>query len=256
VNNGRELQRRNSNRAASPAREDPLKKTRRQKISQNKRRACFGRLAFHVVDFKYCPRQNVCNKFPFSTKGREFLCEACLFGLSHSCVLVSSAFASSCSLSSPQSVVAHALCATSKSPRQGPRAASMNPLLRYIFIIYFITHIPITLCLDLQVIFGTYYPTTLKNLFNWYCTTHNDQILLLQPIWLKSFIWCEFLSLYAHTPALSPTLTLTPRLILHSNTPIHTHAHTHTHTHTHTGASFFSNSPFSSSPPTDSSIKR
>ncbi|KAJ1435283.1 transmembrane protein 6/97 [Ochromonadaceae sp. CCMP2298] len=69
----------------------------------------------------------------------------------------------------------------------------MNPILRVVFIIYFVTHIPITLTLDLQVIFGKYYPEALQQLFSWYCTTHNDQILLLKPVWLKSFIWAECL---------------------------------------------------------------
>mmetsp|Transcript_7955 Transcript_7955/g.13204 ORF Transcript_7955/g.13204 Transcript_7955/m.13204 type:complete len:161 (+) Transcript_7955:92-574(+) len=69
----------------------------------------------------------------------------------------------------------------------------MNSLLRGIFLVYFATHIPITLSLDLQVILGDYYPEAFQNLFSWYCTTYNDQILGTKPIWLKSFIWAEFL---------------------------------------------------------------
>ena len=69
----------------------------------------------------------------------------------------------------------------------------MNSLLRIIFLVYFVTHIPITLSLDLQVILGEYYPETFRNLASWYIATYNDQLLLLKPTWLKSFIWAELL---------------------------------------------------------------
>jgi len=69
----------------------------------------------------------------------------------------------------------------------------MNDVLRYIFIFYFISHIPITICVDLQAIFGPYYPTDLQNLFTWYLSTFNDQAMKFQPIWLKSFIFAEMI---------------------------------------------------------------
>jgi hypothetical protein len=69
----------------------------------------------------------------------------------------------------------------------------MNSLLRAIFLIYFITHIPITLSLDLQVLFGEYYPESFQSLATWYVSTYNDQLILLKPVWLKSFIWAELL---------------------------------------------------------------
>jgi hypothetical protein len=69
----------------------------------------------------------------------------------------------------------------------------MNSFLRVIFLIYFITHIPITLSLDLQVILGEFYPDSLKALATWYVETYNDQLILLKPVWLKSFIWAELL---------------------------------------------------------------
>ncbi len=68
----------------------------------------------------------------------------------------------------------------------------MNSFARIVFLIYFITHIPITLVLDLQVIFGQYYPPVLQALCQWYINTYNDNLIRTQPIWLKSFIWCEF----------------------------------------------------------------
>ena len=69
----------------------------------------------------------------------------------------------------------------------------MHPVLRAIFLVYFITHIPITLSLDLQVLFGEYYPENFQALASWYIATYNDQLILTKPMWLKSFIWAELL---------------------------------------------------------------
>eukprot|EP01031_Cornospumella_fuschlensis_P035843 gene35843-43473_t len=69
----------------------------------------------------------------------------------------------------------------------------MNELLRLVFLAYFITHIPITLVLDLQVIFGSYYPASLQAVADWYVATYNDQLIARRPIWLQSFILAEFL---------------------------------------------------------------
>jgi hypothetical protein len=69
----------------------------------------------------------------------------------------------------------------------------MNSLLRITFLGYFITHIPITLCLDLQVLFGQHYPPNLQQLFSWYTSTYKDQLLIHKPAWLQSFIWAELL---------------------------------------------------------------
>jgi hypothetical protein len=69
----------------------------------------------------------------------------------------------------------------------------MNSILRWVFLIYFITHIPITLCVDLQVLFGQYYPPALVSLNDWYIATYNDTVIRDKPIWLQSFIWCELL---------------------------------------------------------------
>lgn len=67
----------------------------------------------------------------------------------------------------------------------------MNEFLRTVFIGYFVTHIPITLCIDMQILFGNYYPTTLQSLYKWYYTFFNDQLLRYPPVWLKSFIYAE-----------------------------------------------------------------
>lgn len=73
----------------------------------------------------------------------------------------------------------------------------MNSLLRAVFLVYFITHIPITLCVDMQILFGDVYPAQLQALAQWYVTTYNDQLFQTGPAWLKSFIYAE---LFFQTP--------------------------------------------------------
>eukprot|EP00598_Pedospumella_elongata_P000883 CAMPEP_0184973736 /NCGR_PEP_ID=MMETSP1098-20130426/5397_1 /TAXON_ID=89044 /ORGANISM="Spumella elongata, Strain CCAP 955/1" /LENGTH=157 /DNA_ID=CAMNT_0027496217 /DNA_START=30 /DNA_END=503 /DNA_ORIENTATION=- len=73
----------------------------------------------------------------------------------------------------------------------------MNSLLRIVFLVYFITHIPITILVDLQILFGEHYPEPLQQLFAWYIRTYNDQLVVLKPAWLQSFIWAE---LFAQLP--------------------------------------------------------
>lgn len=71
--------------------------------------------------------------------------------------------------------------------------SKMNDILRGMFIVYFVTHIPISICLDFQVIFGQYYPPNLVALNDWYIANYKDPMISGKPIWLKSFIWAEFL---------------------------------------------------------------
>ena len=67
----------------------------------------------------------------------------------------------------------------------------MHSVLRAVFLIYFLTHIPITICVDMQIILGQYYPAPLQQLFAWYLNTYNDQLCLSKPVWLQSFIYAE-----------------------------------------------------------------
>jgi hypothetical protein len=69
----------------------------------------------------------------------------------------------------------------------------MNSLLKCIFLFYFISHIPITLCVDLQVLFGSHYPQSLQDLNNWYLSTYKDHLIAEKPLWLQSFIVAELL---------------------------------------------------------------
>jgi hypothetical protein len=64
---------------------------------------------------------------------------------------------------------------------------------RLIYLIYFVSHIPITLCIDVQAIFGSFYPTALQELSKWYVSEYNDFLMLNLPTWFRSFIYCEFL---------------------------------------------------------------
>lgn len=67
----------------------------------------------------------------------------------------------------------------------------MNALLKWTLLIYFITHIPITLLVDLQVLFHEHYPKPLQEVFNWYFTTYKDYVIADKGLWLQSFIVAE-----------------------------------------------------------------
>jgi hypothetical protein len=77
----------------------------------------------------------------------------------------------------------------------------MNETLRTVFLVFFGSHIPITLCLDMQAVFGEYYPTPIRSFFLWYATSFLDGgDPLMDPnrgvgtkAWLESFIVCETL---------------------------------------------------------------
>lgn len=69
----------------------------------------------------------------------------------------------------------------------------MNSVLRIIFLIYFITHIPITICIDSQALFKSYYPQELQDFHTWYITSYNDVVFAQPQPWLQSFIYCELL---------------------------------------------------------------
>ena len=58
-------------------------------------------------------------------------------------------------------------------------------------ICYYVSHIPITLCLDLQGLLKAYYPSALKELLSWYVKNFNDPLMGGQPVWFKSFIFWE-----------------------------------------------------------------
>mmetsp|Transcript_15890 Transcript_15890/g.23933 ORF Transcript_15890/g.23933 Transcript_15890/m.23933 type:complete len:160 (+) Transcript_15890:49-528(+) len=67
----------------------------------------------------------------------------------------------------------------------------MHIFFRSLFLVYFITHIPITLLVDLQGAFGEYYPDPLRQLVAWYVLTFKDFLMGSSPAWFRSFLLCE-----------------------------------------------------------------
>uniref|UniRef100_A0A8C0J2N7 Transmembrane protein 97 n=1 Tax=Chelonoidis abingdonii TaxID=106734 RepID=A0A8C0J2N7_CHEAB len=61
--------------------------------------------------------------------------------------------------------------------------AAVTGLLEWVFALYFLTHIPITLMIDLQPL--------VHGLLKWYAVTFKDSMMLEPPSWFKSFLCCE-----------------------------------------------------------------
>ncbi|XP_050619205.1 sigma intracellular receptor 2 isoform X1 [Macaca thibetana thibetana] len=58
--------------------------------------------------------------------------------------------------------------------------------------IYFLSHIPITLFMDLQAVLPReLYPVEFRNLLKWYAKEFKDPLLQEPPAWFKSFLFCE-----------------------------------------------------------------
>ena len=77
----------------------------------------------------------------------------------------------------------------------------MNRLLKYIIIVYYVTHIPISLFFDLQSIFHKYYPEFLQQIYIWYCNSFKDPLMSqaletygLHP-WISIMIYYEILQI-------------------------------------------------------------
>ncbi|KAM6164394.1 sigma intracellular receptor 2 [Rhynchocyon petersi] len=57
---------------------------------------------------------------------------------------------------------------------------------------YFLSHIPITLLIDLQGLLPReLYPAELRNLLQWYIKEFKDPLLQYPQAWFKSFLFCE-----------------------------------------------------------------
>ena len=65
--------------------------------------------------------------------------------------------------------------------------------LRVLLLSYFISHIPITLLIDAQIVFGSLYPAPLQDVFTWYVSSFRDIVLRESGLWLKSFIYAEII---------------------------------------------------------------
>ncbi|XP_055513556.1 sigma intracellular receptor 2 [Leucoraja erinacea] len=70
--------------------------------------------------------------------------------------------------------------------------AEPGRLLEYIFSFYFISHIPITLAVDMQALLPrSMFPGALQGLLDWYSARFKDPMLLDPPPWFSVFILCE-----------------------------------------------------------------
>ena len=67
----------------------------------------------------------------------------------------------------------------------------MHGILRSLFLGYFITHIPITILIDLQGAFPEYYPKPIRNVVLWYVETFGDFLMESGPMWFRSFLYCK-----------------------------------------------------------------
>lgn len=64
---------------------------------------------------------------------------------------------------------------------------------RTAFLFFFGSHIPATLCIDLQALFPNIYPTPLQNLLSFYTSTFNDQLMAApHDTWFRAIIAGEF----------------------------------------------------------------
>ncbi|KAM3856474.1 sigma intracellular receptor 2 [Vipera latastei] len=74
---------------------------------------------------------------------------------------------------------------------------AMARVLEWTFVFYFLTHIPLTLFIDLQALMPGVYPSALSDLLTWYKTTFKDSLMASPEPWFKSFLYFEaFLELF------------------------------------------------------------
>ncbi|KAK7882225.1 hypothetical protein WMY93_028399 [Mugilogobius chulae] len=67
-------------------------------------------------------------------------------------------------------------------------------VLEIVFFLYFASHVPITLLIDLQALLPAHvYPQQLQDVLHWYAAEFKDPMVLDPPEWFKSFIFCEAL---------------------------------------------------------------
>lgn len=67
--------------------------------------------------------------------------------------------------------------------------------LEWIFIGFLVSHIPISLVMDFQLLLGKWYPPALQELSRWYLLQYNDPIMnpLTSPNWFRALVGCEIL---------------------------------------------------------------
>lgn len=68
-------------------------------------------------------------------------------------------------------------------------------VLDYVFLLFFIIHVPITWLIDAQgvIIPREVYPEFLQNLTLWYIKSFDDVLMANPPIWFQSFVFFELI---------------------------------------------------------------
>ncbi|XP_041349435.1 sigma intracellular receptor 2-like [Gigantopelta aegis] len=70
----------------------------------------------------------------------------------------------------------------------------MSRVLDKVFFMYFLTHIPISICVDLQAVLPSWlYPSSLVALKEWYCREYRDSMMMDPPQFFVSFCLCELI---------------------------------------------------------------
>ncbi|NXN31688.1 SGMR2 protein, partial [Nycticryphes semicollaris] len=76
--------------------------------------------------------------------------------------------------------------------RRGAAMAAAPRWRERLFALYFLSHIPITLLIDLQALLPAgLHPPALRDLLQWYVASFRDPLMLQPPAWFKAFIYCE-----------------------------------------------------------------
>uniref|UniRef100_A0A8B9E881 Transmembrane protein 97 n=1 Tax=Anser cygnoides TaxID=8845 RepID=A0A8B9E881_ANSCY len=68
--------------------------------------------------------------------------------------------------------------------------AAWTRWLERLFALYFVSHVPITLLIDLQPLLPAagLHP---RSLLEWYAVTFRDPMMIQPPEWFKAFMYCE-----------------------------------------------------------------
>lgn len=63
---------------------------------------------------------------------------------------------------------------------------------RTVFLWYFVSHIPITMCVDAQAVLpAAWFPSALKDLLAWHVSVNNDMLMGTLPLWFRAVCCCE-----------------------------------------------------------------
>ncbi|KAI7843617.1 hypothetical protein COHA_002857 [Chlorella ohadii] len=68
----------------------------------------------------------------------------------------------------------------------------MNNFLYFIYLGFFLSHIPITLFVDSQAVLpASWFPSVCRKMMAWYFETHRDPLMMHLPVWFKTLVYSE-----------------------------------------------------------------